>query len=219
MARIGGTDGKRMSPRTRGRPSPDAAAQIDREILDAARELFFTQGYEGTSMAMIVKAAAVSKTTLYARYSDKAALFRATVRQTVDRIANQSLKPAERISQDLVEGLEGFGRHAIAISTSPFWANYERLVYAEGGRFDELTGVVAERIDIGVETVSLFIRDCAERDDQPCRDPDTVAAVYLMALRGFISAAILRSDIPREQDSEAFVLRLVQLLVASRADW
>jgi AcrR family transcriptional regulator len=88
--------GERIPARTRGRPSLDQAAKIDLEVLLAARKLFFAHGYERTSMAMIIKAAGVSKTTLYARYANKADLFKATVVYTLDRIGSKSLTTERR---------------------------------------------------------------------------------------------------------------------------
>lgn len=96
MAQLGSTRSKQPVARTRGRPSPETAARIDQEILLAARDLFFAQGYESTSMAMIVKAAGVSKTTLYARYATKADLFKATLDLAVDRIQRDYLSPKNR---------------------------------------------------------------------------------------------------------------------------
>ena len=49
-------------------------------ILAAARQMFTSQGYEGTSMDQIAGAAGVSKLTVYSHFGDKEALFAAVVR-------------------------------------------------------------------------------------------------------------------------------------------
>ena len=49
-------------------------------ILAAARQMFATQGYEGTSMDQIAAEAGVSKLTVYSHFGDKEALFAAVVR-------------------------------------------------------------------------------------------------------------------------------------------
>ena len=49
-------------------------------ILDAAKQLFTTQGYEGTSMDAIAASAGVSKLTVYSHFRDKDALFMEAVR-------------------------------------------------------------------------------------------------------------------------------------------
>jgi len=48
-------------------------------ILQAAKRLFTTQGFEGTSMDAIASAAGVSKLTVYSHYQDKERLFIAAV--------------------------------------------------------------------------------------------------------------------------------------------
>jgi AcrR family transcriptional regulator len=219
MTRLVRSNGKRSVPRTRGRPSLEAAAGIDREILHAARELFLRHGFERTSMAMVIKAAGVSKTTLYTRYATKADMFRATVLLTVERIANQTLSPAERDAYSLAEGLRVFGRGAMRTAMAPLWSGYERLVYTEGPRFPELVDGVAERIDLSIQTVSRFISHCAERDGFQVHDPDGVGMTYIMALRGFYARAALRGQNPTEGQIDAFVDRLVDLLLAARESW
>jgi TetR/AcrR family transcriptional repressor of mexJK operon len=219
MAELARIEGQRTTVRARGRPSPEEAAQIDREILNAARDLFFRQGFERTSMAMIIRAAGVSKTTLYSRYPTKAELFQATVTFTVERIANSTLSTAERHTRELAEGLELFGCDALKISLSPLWQNYERLVFTEGPRFPELAEAVAARADIGIQNISRFIAECAERDRIPCRDPVAVGTVYVMALRGFYTSALSRVRRPNPEECRQFVRAMVATLLAGRDNW
>lgn len=65
--------GKR-GPRT-GRPTSEESRQLDEKVIEEALALFLEQGYDGTSMEAVASAAGISKRTLYARYSDKSALF------------------------------------------------------------------------------------------------------------------------------------------------
>jgi AcrR family transcriptional regulator len=219
MERLAQGDDSRSPARTRGRPGPGIAAQINEEILEAACDLFLSLGYERTSMAMVTKAAGVSKTTLYARYANKADLFRASVTYTVGRIANQALSPAESRTYELVPGLTKFANDAIRISLSPVWSSYERLVYSEGFRFPGLAESIAARVHVGVQTVSRFLRDCAEREGASLLDPDRVATIYVMALRGFYTAAVLRGSEPADAEIAGFVDNLVAFLLAARASW
>lgn len=48
-------------------------------ILEAAKRLFASQGFDGTSMDAIAKAAEVSKLTVYSHFGDKDTLFKAAV--------------------------------------------------------------------------------------------------------------------------------------------
>lgn len=219
MARLAPGEGKTVATRSRGRPTSETVAQIDREILDAARQQFFENGYTGTSMAMIVKAAGISKTTIYARYATKMDLFQATVTQTVDRLSNMTLHAENRATQDLAEGLVTFGNTAMRTCLAPIWANYERLAYAEGVQIPELANTVASRVSVAIDTVSAFIADCAVRDGIACREPRKIATVYIMAVRGYHAAAILHAPEPSVANQEAFVRNLVDSLMPGRPFW
>ncbi len=66
-------------------------------ILDAAKDLFTTKGYEGTSMDAIAAAAGVSKLTVYSHFRDKDTLFTEAVRckceeQLPDELFNADMK-------------------------------------------------------------------------------------------------------------------------------
>jgi TetR/AcrR family transcriptional repressor of mexJK operon len=65
-------------------------------ILDAAKRLFTTQGFEGTSMDAIAAAAGVSKLTVYSHYQDKERLFVAAV----ECVCREQM-PAEIFTADL----------------------------------------------------------------------------------------------------------------------
>jgi TetR/AcrR family transcriptional repressor of mexJK operon len=210
--------GERIPARTRGRPSLDQAAQIDLEVLLAARELFFTHGYERTSMAMIIKTAGVSKTTLYTRYANKADLFKATVVYTLDHIGSKSMT-TERRTDDLQLGLAHHGNDLLKVAFSELWLSYERLVYAEGVKFPELIDGIGTRVEFVIRNVAAFIRECAERDGVPCKDPDGIATIYVMAVRGYYTAAVLSTKVPDSSQSRGYVDTLVGTLLAGRHAW
>jgi AcrR family transcriptional regulator len=79
-------------PATRGRPRAfDAEAALDRAV-----ELFWRQGYEGTSLADLTAAMGINRPSLYAAFGNKEELFR----KAVDRYAQV---PATHIAQALAE--------------------------------------------------------------------------------------------------------------------
>lgn len=213
MAGTGHSKEEPAIARTRGRPTPDMAAQIDREILDAARELFFAQGYARTSMAMIVRVARVSKTTLYARYADKADLFRATVSMAIEQIGNAGLTSPQYAHCGIAEGLRRFGIAALTNSLDPLWSGYERLVFAEGPNFPEMTEAVGYQVQVAIAEVVRFLDHCVARDGIEVEDPVALATSYMMALRGYFTAALLAARQPPEQEREAFVAQLVGSLL------
>jgi TetR/AcrR family transcriptional repressor of mexJK operon len=63
-------------------PGPGRPKDLEKRaaILDAAKRLFPTRGYDGVSMDAIAMEAGVSKLTVYSHFKDKDALFAETVR-------------------------------------------------------------------------------------------------------------------------------------------
>src|SRR3546814_14378902 len=76
-------------PATHAKPPAAPGRPKDMEkgsaILDAARLLFTSQGFDGTSMDQIAAGAGASKPTVYSQYCDKENLFAAGVRSYRER--------------------------------------------------------------------------------------------------------------------------------------
>src|SRR3954471_3934053 len=71
-------------PLPRGRPR-----EFDTErALDAALDLFWRRGYEGTSLSALTEAVGVTPTSLYAAFGNKEELFRRVVERYVRGPAN-----------------------------------------------------------------------------------------------------------------------------------
>jgi AcrR family transcriptional regulator len=75
------------------------------KILDAARELFVTEGYEGVSMRKVAEKIEYSPTAIYVHFADKNELFRELCHQDYARLAEvfqssvMPIDPIERIKQ------------------------------------------------------------------------------------------------------------------------
>jgi AcrR family transcriptional regulator len=75
------------------------------KILDAARELFATEGYEGVSMRQVAEKIEYSPTAIYVHFADKNELFRELCHQDYARLAEvfqssvMSTDPIERLKQ------------------------------------------------------------------------------------------------------------------------
>ena len=75
------------------------------KILDAARELFVTEGYEGVSMRRVAEKIEYSPTAIYVYFADKQELFHELCQQDYARLAEvfqssaMSSNPIERVKQ------------------------------------------------------------------------------------------------------------------------
>src|ERR1700722_4147661 len=84
---------EKILPRRGGRPSRERAEGIQDEILDAAADLFLTEGYGHTSVEAIARRAGIAKRTFYHRYQDKADVFKAVVQRIIDRLRPPDVAP------------------------------------------------------------------------------------------------------------------------------
>lgn len=119
------TDNSSASPGP-GRPKDPAKRKA---ILAAARDLFLSNGYEGSSMEAIAAEAGVSKLTLYSHFKDKEALFASAVKAICEtRLPRRLFELDERCSieqalldigyafEELVNSPESIGLHRLMVA-------------------------------------------------------------------------------------------------------
>jgi TetR/AcrR family transcriptional regulator, mexJK operon transcriptional repressor len=126
-----------------GRPSLAASLALRDRILEAATELFLTEGYGATSIEAVASSAGVSKRTFYHRFDDKAALFAAVVHRIILGIRPPASVPLlEGVTlQEILQRLAGLILHA---ALTPRALALHRLVTAESQRFPNLIRAVYE---------------------------------------------------------------------------
>jgi AcrR family transcriptional regulator len=116
----------------------EAAAGADgnakrRQIMDGARQVFLSAGFDGASMNDIARAAGVSKGTLYAYFDSKEDLFEAIIR-------GEYAQSAERLCVFRREGdardmLRDFGVRLISKMSEPATRSLARVVIAAAEKF------------------------------------------------------------------------------------
>jgi AcrR family transcriptional regulator len=95
------------------------------KILDAARELFVTEGYEGVSMRKVAERIEYSPTAIYVHFADKQDLFRELCHQDYARLAE--VFRSSVISSDPVERLKQIG--AIYIDFGTRYPNHYKFMF------------------------------------------------------------------------------------------
>ena len=135
---------KRIAPRSTGRPPKEETQRIRDKILDVAAVFFFTEGYGATSIEAIARHARISKRTIYHRFEDKPALFRAVVHRVIERLRPPG---AEHLleGQSIEKILPGIARAILNASLSPEALALHRIVLAEATRFPELALIMNDR--------------------------------------------------------------------------
>ncbi len=160
---------KPAASRRSGRPPKAETARIRDRILDVAAVFFFTEGYGATSIEAIARRGRIAKRTIYSRFSDKAALFRAVVHRVVERLRPAHVEPLfeGKTTRDILHGLARVVLHA---SLSSEALALHRIVLAEATRFPELALIVSEqgsRQEAIRRIAGLLERDSRERDRKP----------------------------------------------------
>ena len=89
------------------------------QVLEGARQVFMTDGFEGANVDDIAKKAGVSKATLYSYFPDKRLLFMEVVNQECER---QSQSAIDNIDQSAPprDVLTQAGQHFLRFLTSQF---------------------------------------------------------------------------------------------------
>ena len=165
--------------RTKLRRGPGRPTLSDEELLDKALDLFLEKGLERTTIDAITASAGVAKRTVYLRYSDKTALFKAALQRAIEEwiIPVERLRAAE--SEDLEETLLRVGQMLVANLMRPAGLRLLRITNAESGRMPEI-GAYSYRH--GTEPTIAYLADLLRRRVGPgseFADAEQAAVAFL----------------------------------------
>jgi len=129
---------KHFKPPTSGRPTKEQAEQRHEQLLDRALEMFLEHGFELATIDAIAASINMTKRTIYARYEDKRALFKAAVQRAVDQwnVPVEELQAAD--TGNLETTLLGIARTRVAKIFTPAGLRLQRIINAESFRFPEI---------------------------------------------------------------------------------
>ena len=121
-----------------GRPTTEQAEARHEELLDAALEEFLEHGFELTTIEMIAARINMTKRTVYARYADKASLFRGAVQRAIEWqvVPRHVLEGFD--DGDLTETLASIARLRIGQVMTPNGLRLQRIINTESYRFPEI---------------------------------------------------------------------------------
>jgi TetR/AcrR family transcriptional repressor of mexJK operon len=191
-------------------PAPDPKEE---QILAAAREAFFEFGYAGTSMDLVAQRARASKTTLYARFPSKEALFAAVIHAECER-QGMRFDTDALAALPVDEALTRIGRAFVRLIWSPAAVCMERIISGEAARFPEVAAIFyregPERV---TQAVGAYFAAAAANGLVVCDDPAFAAGQFLMAMKGSTHCELVMGVGEPPSDVDAFVARTVRLLL------
>lgn len=107
------------------------------QVLEGARQVFMSDGFEGASVDEIARAAGVSKATLYSYFPDKRLLFMEVATTECQQQAQSALDNIDMAASPR-EVLTQTGLHFLRFITSDLGQRIFRICVAESDRFPEL---------------------------------------------------------------------------------
>ncbi|MCW5749580.1 MAG: TetR/AcrR family transcriptional regulator [Alphaproteobacteria bacterium] len=183
-----------------GRPGRPADRAKHDGILEAATGLFLERGYRATSMDRIAASAGVSKITIYAHFSSKAALFAAIVEglagrltAAIRRLALSGLPPEEALRQ--------VGRAYLRLALAPSSLGLHRLLVAETAR-DPALGRLIHRS--GPRPIVATLADyLSSRKELRLENPPLAAEQFLGMVLGHAQIGLLFAALPEAETRAA----------------
>lgn len=162
-------------------------------ILSAGRDLFLSQGYQGTSVDAIAASAEVSKQTVYKHFGDKHELLMAIVNDALETTVSAFVARTSTLAEstDLERDLIALaGDYLRAVLQEPV-VQLRRLVVGEANRLPELAALYYDRVP--GRMLAAFAECFARLDERgllEVREPSVAAEhfAFLVVGRGIDQA-------------------------------
>lgn len=183
-----------------GRPTREEAERRHRGLLATAFRLFLEKGWDGVSIEEISRQSGVAKGFIYARYSDKAALFVGAIEHLMAD-ATGTLHLAEPLPEDAEQGLYEFGRKLLEIVLRPDALAFHRQFIAEAHRFPELVKLFLAR-NRARDLIVQVLQTYADRGVIELRDPKLMSEHFAMLVVGVprMMALLVGREPPAEEE-------------------
>lgn len=133
---------KMVTPRS-GRPTQAQLEERKARVLRVAEDLFLSRGFAETTVAEIARRSQVSPRLITGHFGDKAEIFSEIIMQANSRALDESDLPGH--ADTLESFLFGAAKFAWKVAYAPHAISFLRTVVGEGGRFGEVTAVIAKR--------------------------------------------------------------------------
>ena len=164
------------------------------KILDAARELFVTEGYEGVSMRKVAEKIEYSPTAIYVHFADKNELFRELCHQDYARLAQ--VFQSSVMSTDPLERLKQIG--AIYIDFGVRYPNHYKFMFMTTHPGHELDDEDREMMGNPEKDAYAFLKWAVQQAidagifREELRDADAVSQALWAGVHGVISLEIAK---------------------------
>jgi len=180
------------------------------QILDGARRMFLSKGFEGASMQDVARAAGVSKGTLYVYFDSKEAMFEALVLKECGRM-QETLRRLGSGNGTVEDELMAIGRQMIGMLLQPEVMGAMRMMIGAGEKFPNLARKIYESGPArSVATLADYLDLRHARGDLVIDDSAAAAAEFVdLILAGLQRRALLMMPPLNPAEVEAHLTRRV----------
>ncbi|PWC15574.1 TetR family transcriptional regulator [Brenneria roseae subsp. americana] len=157
-----------------------------RLVLKAATSVFLAHGFSAATTDMIQREAGVSKSTVYAHYANKEALFVAVIKTECATFA-RTVQNIRFQSGGLRKTLTALGRAYLEILLSPTGLALYRVAIAEAPKFPQLAQtfyLAGPRVIAAILTEQLAHAEQAGEIDTTTVGVETMASLFSNLVRG-----------------------------------
>ncbi|HMK85840.1 MAG TPA: TetR/AcrR family transcriptional regulator [Steroidobacteraceae bacterium] len=209
----------RKAGRGPGRPTREQTERRNRELLDQALDLFLEKGFEATTIEAISSSLRMSRRTIYARYGDKTALFKAALQRAIE----EWIVPIERLhaaeSDDLEETLVRVARMWVTNLKKPAGMRLVRVANTELFRMPEIAAYLWDRT---AQPTLSYLTDLFRRRLRPdapeiADAAEAAAAFLILVVEGSVQWATWRKT-PEEEFDRQIVYRTRLFLDGARCE-
>lgn len=200
-----------------GRPTRQAAAELERRILEVAAELFATQGYAATTMEQVAEVCQSGKDTIYRRYASKGLLFAALMEKFRAEITLELDACLAEPGTALVR-LQRYARALLSVNLRPQLVALNRVALGEA--------VPAKGVQPAPGSEDPFMRRMAElvraaQDEAVLapNDADFVAEqlLYATSIKPLVATMLGETRFAEAQEQQAYFERAWALFMTGAA--
>jgi AcrR family transcriptional regulator len=166
------------------------------KILDAARELFITEGYDGVSMRKVAEKIEYSPTAIYVHFTDKEDLFHELCHQDFARLSEVFRSSA--MPFDPVERLKQIGRNYVGFGLQ--YPNHYKLMFMTPhppASLNEEDEEIRANPEVNAYAfLKLTVQQAIEagRFREELQDPELLSQTLWAAVHGVISLNIAKGN-------------------------
>ena len=200
------------APRSAGRPTQDAAAELRERLLNAATQTFRAEGFGGARVEEIAERAGISKTTVYRQYGTKEDLFRAAIWHGMSDLRGrieQLLKPRRDFAKTLLLLVRTLTDHMATTDT----IEITRVSVGESHRFPDVAKGFLQYVNAMLEPVAAFIASAAQGGTINVSDAPQAARDLLTLVAGSVEVLMGIPTTPAQREQRA--AHIQQLLLSA----